>query len=776
MYELVNTSLPNGLIAGTHGYATVAMTRGLPDALATRLDALSAYAHRTSAHDASYARENPVNWQHLVLPQGEHVVSRIAPAPFDYTGRTNRLARHLCFTRGEPLLANGAARVLEVAQAWFIAPWEGKARWLEPDRALEGTFAAEAPRPVATAAPHWEALLGAGKGLAAARRVAQFARANLRAPGKSLSFRADAAQDADGMRLLGLFADIIALLPPDARRDVTFATYAASLPTGVGCLLRGVFDDTPAFKVTSAVQPWIDCVRGRIVHEELLPEWVEETSRAVETKARVTASVGTEEKDLPALKPLPVLPRTTGTPSVERPLVKMPPPWWRDGLVWTAVAVFVLVLAGGGTGMWYVLTHADAGNATPEETATEAPLKQLADQQRALNEQRVADEQRERRVQEEARRKAEEERRARKAKERAEKEAEAKAERAKWIELAKKDKANKTRETEDRAKTEADAVAKRATAYLDFQGAVVWRAPDKDLREDRTAFEGKDACWVYYADAAGTVVPHPVTVTKRANAASGTMVYRFEPDSKNLPTDVPFALWYAGGSHRLHWQWIKTTFAGLHFENASTPIDVWGLLTARDANVGRALERSGFTLNYALEFTARSGTAKSFTIPNLHQKKISARDVLAQTETLRDATAQEELEAYQEATNTVARLENEKRACEEKEEAYKKKENSFAIYPKSDSEREKKRVETARKDQHVWKTSVKKDREANAKRMKQLGAELADARSRTNLARNRFENARGAYKPPTETELVEQWSFTIRVDVNAGRPDGKGEN
>ena len=99
MYELVSSSLPNGLIPGSHGFATVAMTKGLPDVLRTRLEAYCAYSHRTSTHDATYFTENPVNWFHVTLPQGEHVMGRVAPADFDYTGRTNRLARLLVFSK-----------------------------------------------------------------------------------------------------------------------------------------------------------------------------------------------------------------------------------------------------------------------------------------------------------------------------------------------------------------------------------------------------------------------------------------------------------------------------------------------------------------------------------------------------------------------------------------------------------------------------------------------------------------------------------------------------
>lgn len=231
MHELINTSLPNGLIAGTHGFATAAMTRNLPDGLRVRLEQLSAYTHRTSVHDESYLRQNPVNWQHLILPKGEHVVSCILPAPFDYTGRTNRLAHHFCFTRDE-FPRNGAATVIRLASDALTAAWTGEARWLVGDAALAARLAADAPADPATAAPHWEQLLGSGAGLEMAKRVAQFVCENLHTPGKSLAFRVDAETDADGRRLLGLFADVISLLPQQMRRDVTFSTYAAALPTG----------------------------------------------------------------------------------------------------------------------------------------------------------------------------------------------------------------------------------------------------------------------------------------------------------------------------------------------------------------------------------------------------------------------------------------------------------------------------------------------------------------------------------------------------------------
>ncbi len=127
MYELVNTSLPNGLIAGTHGFSTVAMTKGLSDIVRGRLEGLCAYTHRTSAHDETYFRENPVNWFHVMLPQGDHVVGRVAPSDFDYTGRTNRIARLRVFS-GTEMPEIGGAAILHREASWCESPWEGGPR------------------------------------------------------------------------------------------------------------------------------------------------------------------------------------------------------------------------------------------------------------------------------------------------------------------------------------------------------------------------------------------------------------------------------------------------------------------------------------------------------------------------------------------------------------------------------------------------------------------------------------------------------------------------
>ena len=268
MYELVNTSLPNGLISGTHGFATVAMTKGVSDILRGRLEALCAYTHRMSVHDATYYQQNPVNWFHVVLPQGEHVVGRVAPSEFDYTGRTNRLAKLRIF-RAQEMPSVGAADVLQKEKVWFSQEWQGNPRYLDEDRNTCGHLRMLNPVQ-ASSAPTWDALFGAN-GSRLAQQFAWQLEKNISSGGKAIYFKTSASFDVSGERLLGLFADLINLLPFDIRAKVTFSTYPVSLPGGASCHLRGIYDRDKFFDASAATQVWVDCENAKIVHPEMLP-------------------------------------------------------------------------------------------------------------------------------------------------------------------------------------------------------------------------------------------------------------------------------------------------------------------------------------------------------------------------------------------------------------------------------------------------------------------------------------------------------------------------
>lgn len=268
MYELVNTSLPNGLIAGTHGFSTVAMTKGVPDVLRGRLEVLCAYTHRTSVHDATYYHYNPVNWFHVILPQGEHVVGRVAPSEFDYTGRTNRLAKLRIFgVREMPIV--GAAEVLQKEKIWFSQEWQGNPRYLDENRDICNRLRMLNPVQ-ASSAPAWDALFGAN-GSRLAQQFAWQLEKNVSSGGKAIYFKTSTSFDVFGERLIALFADLINLLPYDIRAKVTFSTYPVSLPCGTSCHLRGIYDRDKFFDASSATQAWVDCENAKIVNSEMLP-------------------------------------------------------------------------------------------------------------------------------------------------------------------------------------------------------------------------------------------------------------------------------------------------------------------------------------------------------------------------------------------------------------------------------------------------------------------------------------------------------------------------
>ena len=269
MFELVNTSLPNGLIPGTHGFATVAMTRSLADNLRRRLEDLSTYVHKTSAHDATYDTLNPVAWSHLILPRGEHVLGRVAAAPFDYTGRTNRLARLVCLTAAEAKTDNAAETLLR-ENAYFTTPWEGEARWLEPDTALTARFGAPSAR-ASRKSQAWIEAFGESDGSRYAAGFAALLRDAIRQNGRPLAFVSSQQSDPDGRRALAFIADLIALLPDDLRPNATFSTYPCAIPIGIKCAIRVLRKDDNGYAQAVAGVPVADFAAKTVQNANRLP-------------------------------------------------------------------------------------------------------------------------------------------------------------------------------------------------------------------------------------------------------------------------------------------------------------------------------------------------------------------------------------------------------------------------------------------------------------------------------------------------------------------------
>ena len=571
MYELVNTSLPNGLIAGTHGFATVAMTKGVSDVLRGRLEALCAYAHRTSVHDATYYQQNPVNWFHVTLPQGEHAVGRVAPSDFDYTGRTNRLARIRVFAANE-MPAVGGAEILSKEKHWFSQPWQGDPRYLEEDRNTYGHLRMLNPLQPSSA-PAWEALLGNG-GSRYARQVAWQVEKNLSAGGKTVYFKTSTAWDVSGEKLLGLFVDVINLLPIEMRARVTFSTYPVSLPGGTGCNLRGVYDRDKFFDASAATQAWIDCENAKVVHAEMLP--TSGSIRKIEPKAELggqEALRGSAAR-FQGASATPKLgvrrsPTMGGDPNSYRNLIapqKKGPDMFIVGLV---VAGAVVLLAAGGLFFWMTQQNKRQMEDSGAAAAVEAEIKSLEGEKEQR--ERIAKEKRdaERReaLERAAKDSAEKEAAARKAK--AEQEADA-AKRNLEKEKAAKNVKIEAERAAEKAMKDAENRKKQKTAFVaaHVEGRGTPPKPKNGLASVMNEAEVFKA--YYYCDGGVTLTnevagfePKKDPITKRVN---DYRIWVREPKYKLNPVaKSPVVLWLSKGNVWFDWsqhefsrgQWFK---------------------------------------------------------------------------------------------------------------------------------------------------------------------------------------------------------------------------
>ena len=252
--ELIYTSAPKGLKPGSHGFCTVLSTAGMAQTTAERLEALSGYRHAFPLHDAR-AVLNPVNYSHVTLRLGgrpTHVLSRIADAGQDYSGRSNKLAHHIALDQTQSFSC-GPARLLQ-DPAVVCSAWDGSVRTFAPRRLPMP------PLPKTIALTAWNQAAG-DHGWAGwiAEQLLQGAIVHV-------VFK-------PGTPNLELVREVIDLVPAAQKWDITFSTYFTRLPAGVECQLRFVLDDTPEAislrhdaraKVVDLTQPLSPPTGGRL--------------------------------------------------------------------------------------------------------------------------------------------------------------------------------------------------------------------------------------------------------------------------------------------------------------------------------------------------------------------------------------------------------------------------------------------------------------------------------------------------------------------------------
>lgn len=209
IFELVHTSARRGLKPGSRGFTTVAHTRGMSPTLIEMLESMSGYRFEFSPAGPD-ANRNPVVRMYCRLRLGVedfHVLSHLGPAGADYTGRANRIAHHIAITDCSGLKA-GPAWLLAQPQL-FLDRWDGEPRLLESRTSLpDGEVMPEQ-------CGRWNVLTGdagwAGEVVGRLRHDPRMTMAVLL---------------PEGIDRLSLVAEMLSLLLPAERWDLTFATGA----------------------------------------------------------------------------------------------------------------------------------------------------------------------------------------------------------------------------------------------------------------------------------------------------------------------------------------------------------------------------------------------------------------------------------------------------------------------------------------------------------------------------------------------------------------------
>ena len=273
--ELIYTSAPHGLKAGSRGFCTVAFTEGMPPNYVPLCESLSGYRHLYAAQHDKY-HKNPPSYSHYAFSiGGQHlsVLSRVASCALDYSGRTNKLAHHVIIDRSERQPCGPAA--LMSMSGFFEKAWDREPHVLKKSKAV--------PKPAVLPvfrAPTWEQVAGdAGwAGVLAEHAMKEDA------PPAYIVYPPKLTDDTPDI-LLQLMTEALVWLPPQARWRVTFNTCFWVLPRGTECRWRCCLTDSEGLKVARRTRgalvldlskPLGACPDGRLVRcarDSVEPEW-----------------------------------------------------------------------------------------------------------------------------------------------------------------------------------------------------------------------------------------------------------------------------------------------------------------------------------------------------------------------------------------------------------------------------------------------------------------------------------------------------------------------
>ena len=385
--EIIYTSAEKGLKQGSRGFCTVVSTSGMSLNIAERLESMSGYRQAFPLNDPQSSL-NPVNYSHMTMRLAGkklHVLSRVADAGQDYTGRSNKLAHHIVID-SVAHLNPGPARLLADSGV-IVDSWDGVVQNIPP-RELRTPVV---PSTIQLSA--WKAICGDGGW------AGSVAEQLLQNPAPlSVIFSA-------GTNTLSLVREVLDLVPAPQRWNVTFSTYFTRLLAGAECQLRFVLNDTPEAtalrndaraRVVDLTKPLPAATGGSLVtiaiSGELTPQEPAPAAPAPRTAILPRENVAVAP---PKSAVLPVPPPfgkpTMGQTTVDLPDIPLPAKRSRRKLILIVLLLFIAVT--GSVTTFIVLNWSGTLDKFDELMAKNAPVnnqQQMEDDKQAEEKARLA--------------------------------------------------------------------------------------------------------------------------------------------------------------------------------------------------------------------------------------------------------------------------------------------------------------------------------------------------------------------------------------------------
>lgn len=228
MFELICTSVPQGLFEGSSGFCTVACTNGMPPHLISALEAIGA-AEPDGGVPVLLAYRR-VHCGGVVYP----VMTRTVSGGRDHNGSPGKTVHHLIFASDDELnYCPGEAFGVLCCEENFIGSWEKEPACLPVRKGLVSR------KRVIRRAGNWELVAG-DAGWAGV--IAEYFRED---PEKTVYLIFDSTQ-IEPENLLVLFNEISDLFPEKERKKFTYSTFCCGEFHDCDCFLQAVPADDPA--------------------------------------------------------------------------------------------------------------------------------------------------------------------------------------------------------------------------------------------------------------------------------------------------------------------------------------------------------------------------------------------------------------------------------------------------------------------------------------------------------------------------------------------------